>query len=192
MSTDISSFTPEQIMQYNISHRPSIWSQYYTKLRGRDYRFERLTDTGEIDLSPKMLRLQRQFLQQPLDDQHEWKSFQKSRQCGASENHVRETLWFADKHPHSKQVYVFPTDQQVSDFSRTRIDEVVKDSPYLMRRIGIDPKTRKRLPDSGEVINSVHLRKIGESFIFFRSGHNPRLGEGIDCDCVYFDKQLVA
>lgn len=187
-NVDIESIPPELVMQYNIKHRPSIWAQYYTKLKGRDYRFERLTDSGDLDLKGKALGGQRQFLQQPLDDQHEWKSFQKSRQCGASENHVRETLWFADQHPHTKQVYVFPTDQQVSDFSRTRIDEVVKDSPYLIRRLGMDPKTRKRLPGGEEVINSVHLRKIGESFIFFRSGHSPKAGEGIDCDIVYFDE----
>lgn len=184
---DVSTLSPEQILDMESKRRPSIWSQRHTKLRGRSYRFERVNPDGSLLLDPKMMNLQRKFLQQPLDDQHEWKSFQKSRQCGASENHVRETLWFADTHPHTKQVYVFPTFDQVADFSKTRIEEVMKDSPYLMRRMGIDPLTRKKLPGE-DIVDNVRLRRVGRSFIFFRSGHTPKAGEGIDCDIVYFDE----
>ncbi len=189
MSIDLTGLTPEQILDYESKRRPSIWSQRHTKLRGQTYRFERLDSTGSLDLRPEMLNKQRKFLQQPLDDQHKWKSFQKSRQCGASENHVRETLWFADTHAYTKQVYVFPTFDQVADFSKTRIEEVMKDSPYLTKRMGIDPVTRKKLPGEDPVDN-VRLRRVGNSFIFFRSGNTPRAGEGIDCDIVYFDIHL--
>ena len=82
--------TAEEILQYQISKRPSIWAQYYTRLRGKDYRFEQLMPNGELDLRrPNQipagdrnigLRGQRQFLQQTLDDQHPHKTMQKSRQ----------------------------------------------------------------------------------------------------------------
>lgn len=189
--------TPEDILQYQINKRPSIWAQYHTRLRGKDYRFEQLLPNGELDLRrPHQipmgdknigLRGQRQFLQQTLDDQHPHKTMQKSRQCGASENEVRETLWFGDQHPFTKQAYVFPTFDQVADFSKTRIEEVMKDSPYVKDRMGIDPLTGKKKPGE-DVIDNVRLRKIGESWIFFRSGHTPKAGEGIDVDKVTFDE----
>jgi hypothetical protein len=194
----IDKLTPEQIFQWNISQRPSVWAQYYTKLRGKDYRFEQRLPDGSLDLRhpheiPKGdknigLRGQRQFLQQPLDDQHPWKTMQKSRQCGASENEVRETLWFGDQHEFTKQAYVFPTFDQVADFSKTRIEEVMKDSPYVKDRMGIDPITNKKKQGGDNILDNVRLRKIGSSFIFFRSGHTPKAGEGIDVDKVTFDE----
>jgi len=146
--------TNEQILEYQIKHRPSIWAQYYTGLRGKPYRFEQLNKDGSYDIrranqiSPAEqsigLRGQRQLLQQILDDQHPHKATQKSRQCGMSENEVRETLWFCDTHPYTKAVYVFPTFDQVADFSKTRIEEVMKDSPYIKDRMGIDVTTGKK------------------------------------------------
>jgi hypothetical protein len=190
--------TPEDILEWNIRKRPSVWAQYHTKLRGKDYRFEQLMADGsldirrphEIDRSERNigLRGQRQFLQQPLDDQHPHKTMQKSRQCGASENEVRETLWFGDQHEFTKQAYVFPTFDQVADFSKTRIEEVMRDSPYVKDRMGIDPLTNKKKKGGDDVLDNVRLRKIGSSFIFFRSGHTPKAGEGIDVDKVTFDE----
>lgn len=190
-------FTAEEIFEYQTKKRPSIWAQRYTRLRGKPYRFEQRLPDGSLDLRKPHeiqhhetnigLRGQRQFLQQPLDDQHPHKAMQKSRQCGASENEVRETLWFGDVFPFTKQVYVFPTFDQVADFSKTRIEEVMKESPYVKDRMGIDPVTGKK--KSGEdVVDNVRLRRIGNSFIFFRSGHTPKAGEGIDCDKVTFDE----
>jgi len=186
MST-IHGLTKEEIFQYQLKKRPSIWAQFYTRLRGREYRFEQLLPDGSLDLRRPHeippndknigLRGQRQFLQQPLDDQHPHKAMQKSRQCGASENEVRETLWFGDVHPFTKQVYVFPTFDQVADFSKTRIEEVMKDSPYVRERMGIDPVTGKKKPGE-DVVDNVRLRRIGDSWIFFRSGHTPKAGEG--------------
>lgn len=189
--------TPEEIFQWQIKKRPSIWAQYYTRLRGKAYRFEQRLPDGKLDLrrpyeippgDPNIgLRGQRQFLQQILDDQHKHKTNQKSRQCGASENEVRETLHFGDQHPFTKQAYVFPTFDQVADFSKTRIEEVMKDSPYVRDRMGLDPVTGKKKPGE-EVVDNVRLRKIGDSWIFFRSGHTPKAGEGIDVDKVTFDE----
>lgn len=197
--SDIKKPTTEEIIKYQVQKRPSIWAQYYTKLRGKDYRFEQRLPDGSLDLRhaheiPRDdyrigLRGQRQFLQQPLDDQHQHKTMQKSRQCGASENEVRETLWFGDAHPRTKQAYVFPTFDQVADFSKTRIEEVMKDSPYVRDRMGLDPLTGKKKPgQAAEVVDNVRLRKIGDSWIFFRSGHTPKAGEGIDVDKVTFDE----
>lgn len=173
-------------MKYQIATRPSVWAQLYTTLKGEPYRFERKKKNGGLDLAKP--HLQRKFLQEPLDDQHPHKATQKARQLGLSENGVRETLWFADQHEFTKQVYLFPTDNQVKDFSRTRITEVIDDSPYLKRKMGIDPETNKRLATVEEAVDNVRLKKIGKSYIFFRSGSTPRAGEGIDCDVVTFDE----
>jgi len=191
-------FSRQEIFDYQIRTRPSIWAQYHTKLRGKPYRFEQLNPDGSLDLrkafqiSPQEqnigLRGQRQFLQQMLDDQHPYKSEQKSRQCGASENEVREVLWFADTHPYSSIVYVFPTFDQVADFSKTRIEEVMRESPHVKSRMGYDPKTGKKRQGEDPVDN-VRLRKMGDnSWLYFRSGSTPKAGEGIPCDVVVFDE----
>lgn len=188
----------KEIFEYQMQKRPSIWAQHHTRLRGKDYRFEQRLQDGALDLRKPHeirrteknigLRGQRQFLQQPLDDQHPWKANQKSRQCGASENEVRETLWFGDVHPQTKQAYVFPTFDQVADFSKTRIEEVMRESPYVRDRMGMDPLTGKKKAGGEDIVDNVRLRKIGSSFIFFRSGHTPKAGEGIDVDKVTFDE----
>ena len=194
----LNDLTPTQILDYQTKKRPSIWAQRYTRLRGRPYRFEQRLPNGQLDLRKPHeippgdlnigLRGQRQFLQQPLDDQHPHKAMQKSRQCGASENEVREMLWFGDMHPHTKQAYVFPTFDQVADFSKTRVDAVMKDSPYVKERMGYDPITGKK-KQGEDPVDNVRLRKIGEDhWIFFRSGHTPKAGEGIDVDVVRFDE----
>lgn len=191
------SLTKEEIFHQQIKTRPSIWAQFYTRLRGKPYRFEQLMPDGKLDLRRPYeipvgdknigLRGQRQFLQQILDDQHKHKTNQKSRQCGASENEVRETLHFGDQNEFTKQAYVFPTFDQVADFSKTRIEEVMKDSAYVKERMGFDPVTGKRKPGE-EPSDAVQRRKIGSSWIFFRSGHTPKAGEGIDVDKVTFDE----
>lgn len=187
----------DEVLKHEAKKRPSVWAQIYTKLRGKPYRFEQLMPDGSLDLrkpyqipfgDPNIgLRGQRQFLQQILDDQHPWKAIQKSRQCGASENEVRETLWFGDTHPYTKQVYVFPTFNQVADFSKTRIEEVMRDSPYVRERMGIDPVTGKKKRGE-DVTDSVRLRKIGDSWIFFRSGHSAKAAEGVDLDVLRLDE----
>lgn len=176
----VKNFTTAEILAYEQKRRPSVWAQVNTRLKGEPFRFS--TPDG------KQLQLQREFLKQPLDDQHPHKTTQKARQLGLSENGVRESLWFADMHDFTKQVYTFPTDGQVKDFSRTRIKEVIDDSPYLTRRMGIDPHTKKRINHLEEIVDNVKLKKIGKSYIFFRSGATPKAGEGIDCDVVYFDE----
>jgi hypothetical protein len=167
--------TEAQVVAYNIKHRPSIWAQELTTLRGRPYRFEARLENGIYDMSRP--QAQRRFLQEIMDDQHPWKAQQKARQLGLSENAVREALWFADQHPHTKQVYTFPTENQVRDFSNTRLEETIKDSPYLSRLMS----------ETGDV-DRVTLKKIRSSFIFFRSGATPKAGEGVDADMVTFDE----
>ena len=179
-------FTKEEILNYEMKTRPSIWAQVHTRLKGAPYKFEALNPDGTIDYQkPQLLR---KFLQEPMDDTHPWKSEQKARQLGLSENSARACVWFADQHNFTKQVYVFPTDGQVKDFSRTRMSEVLEDSPYLLKRMNIDPVTRKRIDKSTDDVDNVKLKKIGKSFIFFRSGATAKAGEGIDCDVVYFDE----
>lgn len=192
----LKTLTPDEVLKWNIKNRPSIWAQVYTKLRGKKYAFEQRLPDGSLDLRKAKdipigdnnigLRGQRQFLQVILDDQHPHKAVKKSRQCGQSENETRESLWFADQFPFTKQCYVFPTFAQVADFSKTRIEEVMKDSPYLKDRMGIDTLTGKKKAGEDPVSN-VQLRKVGNSWMFFRSGHSPKSGEGIDVDKVVFD-----
>lgn len=152
---------------------PVTWGMVHRNLKGTPYRFEL---PPEMRVNRKIWNQHRPFLKQMLADQAPSKCFEKSRQCGASELSVTEVLWFLDAHPFSKAVYVFPTEQQMNDFSNTRIAPVFQESPYLQKMLG--------RPDS------VHNKKVGkESFLIMRSGQTSRAGEGVDADVLFIDEK---
>lgn len=117
----------------------------------------------------------RPFLMAPLICDAREKGTKKSRQCGASENSVTESLALLDKY-RINIVYTFPSPKQVEDFSNTRVKTALDDAPRIKAKI---PK---------DAVKNVGLRQIGKGFLFLRSAANPKLGEGIDADVVFFDE----
>ena len=55
-------------------------------------------------------------------------------------------------------IYTFPTVGDVSEFSKARVNPSILDSDYLMSRIAN--------------IDTVELKQIGKSFIYFRENNN--------------------
>lgn len=110
-----------------------------------------------------------------LDDHHPNKVTEKSRQLGLSEIGISECIWFLDIYEDTKAMYTFPRDQQMKDFSNTRITPVFAESPYLNVLLQKD-------------INNMALKKIGNSYLFMRSAWGSALGEGIDIDYLCFDE----
>jgi Phage terminase large subunit (GpA) len=68
----------------------------------------------------------------------------------------------------------FPREKQLTDFSNTRFNEALKETPKIAALLGIP--------------NQIYTKKIGESFLILRSAWESNLGEGVDADGVTFDE----
>lgn len=92
----------------------------------------------------------------------------KGAQIGITTYAMIRALWFADTNNVSI-IYTFPTASDVSDFSRARINPMIQASPHLTRII------------SGEV-DSVGLKQLGNSFVYFRGAWSERQAIAVDSD----------
>jgi hypothetical protein len=157
---------------------PYLWTATHRRLRGRplvfDIRRELDTIGGENAPRKDLLR-HRPFLIQPLCDQHPHKVYKKGRQIGVSELCLTEELCFLDTHPGTKAVHTFPRDTQLKDFSTTRINEALTETPAMQTLIGMP--------------NQVYTKRIGDSYLILRSAWESNLGEGIDADMVSLDEK---
>lgn len=144
---------------------PSLWALRYKTIKGKPTTFISKTDPFK----------HRPWQQQILDDTHKNKIVEKSRQLGLSEVGLTEALHFLIMNPAVKAMYIFPTDKQMQDFSKSRIDPVLQSSGYF--RDIVDPK-----------LNSVSTKKLNDSFFFMRSGWGSGLGEGADIDHLSIDE----
>lgn len=144
---------------------PSLWALKYKTIKGRPTTFT----------SEKNPFKHRPWQQAVLDDTHPNKVIEKSRQLGLSEVGMTETLHFLIMHDTTKAMYIFPRNQQMVDFSKSRIAPVFQGSDYFKSIIDKD-------------INSVSTKKIGDSYLFMRSGWSGALGEGVDADVIALDE----
>lgn len=145
----------------------AFWGIAHRQLRGDKY--------GFYSEDRKAPHKHRPFLFLPLTMPSRVKGYKKSRQAGVSESSVTEVLWMLSQF-RVNVVYTFPSPKQVEDFSNTRIKTALTDSRdgCLEQMMG-DPQ-------------NVTLRKLGKGYLYLRSATNPKLGEGIDADCVVFDE----
>ena len=171
---------------------PLIFAMYYRRLKGRPLTFDvskEIGDPGLADLelygdnlNPEdrdrkaLLLRHRPFLMQILVDQHPHKVIQKSRQAGQTETAITEELQFLVANENTKWIRTFPRNKQLEDFSTTRLNEALNESPRMKSLFGIP--------------NQVYTKRIGKnSFLFMRSAWESNLGEGVDADGVTFDEK---
>src|SRR3972149_2240379 len=154
------------VEDYYCAKSPVFWAKCKRKLNGKPYKFN-----GEHPTE------RRRFLEMPLNDTHPKKCAKKARQLGWSENSVTEALWFVDTHPHCAVIYTLPTHDFVSDFSNTRIQPAIDESPYLQKvtsGIGMAGGRRK--------IENVTLKRINSSYLFLRTTGSEKAGRGFPID----------
>lgn len=159
---------------------PWIWAMRKRRLRGSPAYFDYIDKINRMSFVDegaylRELSKHRPFLIEPLRDMHKHKVYQKGRQVGVSEVSITENLAFLDSHPKTKAVYTFPRDKQLQDFSVTRINAMLEETPSIRRIFGVP--------------NQVFTKKIGESFLLLRSAWESNLGEGIDADMVTLDEK---
>jgi len=111
-----------------------------------------------------------------LNSEHPNFVVQKSRQLGLSELGVIKLLHFADTHSYDavKALFAFPTNDQMDDFVKTRLDTVLSSDYYQSI---LDPE-----------VDSMKRKKIRDSFIYFRSSSKPSQMEGVDIDLLSLDE----
>ena len=117
----------------------------------------------------------RPWQQQILDDKHPNKVVEKSRQLGMSEVGMTEVLHFLITNDTTKAMYIFPRDQQMKDFSKSRIAPVLQSSEYFQSLLD-------------KTVDSISTKKLNESWLFMRSGWGGALGEGADIDFLAIDE----
>lgn len=144
---------------------PSIWALKYKKIKGKPTTFT----------SAKSPYRHRPWQTQILNDKHPNKVVEKSRQLGFSEVGMTEVLHFLIMNDTTKAMYIFPRNQQMIDFSKSRIAPVLSGSEYFQQLIDKD-------------MNSVSTKKILDSYLFMRSGWGGALGEGVDVDHLSIDE----
>ena len=150
---------------YFVDNYASLWALKFKKIKGKPTTF--ISSSNPFKHRP--------WQQGILDDTHPNKVIEKSRQLGMSEIGLTEVLHFLVTNNGTKAMYIFPRDQQMLDFSKSRIAPVLRDSEYFHDII--DP-----------VSNSVSTKKLKDSWLFMRSGWGSALGEGTDIDFLAIDE----
>ena len=171
MATD--SGTKQAVEDYFCANSPVFWAKVKRTLHGKPYKF-----WGDHPVE------QRRFLEAPLNDTSQKSCGKKARQLGWSENSVTFALWFADTHPHCGVIYTLPTNDFVSDFSNTRVQPTIDESPYLRGVTGeVGPRggSRKKL-------ENVKLKRINSSYLFLRSMGSESSGMGFPIDLAVWDE----
>lgn len=143
----------------------SIWALKFKTIKGKPTTF----------VSTKNKFKHRPWQQQILDDTHPNKVVEKSRQLGMSEIGMTEVLHFLITRDSTKAMYIFPRDQQMADFSKSRIAPVFQNSPYFQSILD-------------KASDSVSTKKLNDSWLFMRSGWGSALGEGTDIDFLAIDE----
>lgn len=170
---------------------PYIWAMMHRRIKGSNF----VCDNSK-NLTPDVLKKlkgstknkekferevkarlgrHRPYLIQPLRDTHPHQAYMKGRQIGMTEAEINKSLAFVATNPHTKVVYTFPRLTNLQTFVNTRINPSIQETPALKKLVGVP--------------NGVETKKIGDSFLIFRSSWDPALGEGVDADVLVLDEK---
>lgn len=154
--------TPEQMAYVMDMLRPSSYLLRNHTIKGKPMTFH---IPGRKE---EKARAHRPWQVQMVNDPHPDLAVIKSRQLGISEIGVGKLLHFADTHSYDniKALYSFPTNRAMDDFTKTRLDPLL-DNGYYSTIINKDR-------------NSMKVKQIRDSFIYFRSSSTPGALEGVD------------
>jgi len=144
---------------------PALWCEENTLLKGRPWAF---AGTRAEECRP--------FLVQPMNDKSDLKTYYKPRQGGFSEISVRETLWFLNVFHYTNAAYTFHRPKNLEDFSKARIDAVLRDSPHLKGT---------RIVKGAD---NVTFKAVGSGFLYLRARTSEAIAEGIDIDLLVNDE----
>ncbi len=138
------------------------------------YRLSRMEPPLRVDGVPFDLRPY-PYLWELYDDEEVSKTVtMKGAQLGLTTLYVLRTIDRAGRIYPRGVLYLFPTREDVTDFSRTRFQRVLEDNPALQERVrGTD---------------SANVKQVGDCFIYFRGAKSRSQMKSIPVDCIVFDE----
>lgn len=114
-----------------------------------------------------------EYLRELYTDPQQTTILEKAAQMGASEFAISLALWFVDTRM-ATAIYFFPTDNDVSDFSATRVRPAVERCEHLQEQVGD--------------IDNIHLLKLSQSLLYFRGMFSKARTKSVPADFVIFDE----
>jgi hypothetical protein len=133
------------------------YAQEYIVVDGRPFSFDRHA-----------------YLIDPYGDEHPYQVIEKAAQMGASVLGMLKSFYVCDRLG-LNTIYFFPTDADVSEFSKARVAPIIRDSPHLREMVKGD-------------VESVGLRQIGRGFLYFRGMRSNISLKSVPGDMLVFDE----
>jgi hypothetical protein len=106
-------------------------------------------------------------------DTHPYQVVEKAAQMGASVIGMIKSFFVCDKLG-KNVIYFFPTDEDVREFSKSRVAPIIRDSPHI--RAIVDD------------VDSVSLRQVGRGFLYFRGMRSKIRMKSVPADMLVFDE----
>ena len=106
-------------------------------------------------------------------DVHPYQCIEKAAQMGASVIGMIKSFYVCDKLG-KNVIYFFPTDEDVREFSKSRVAPIIRDSPHI--RAIVDD------------VDSVSLRQVGRGFLYFRGMRSKIRMKSVPADMLVFDE----
>ena len=138
------------------------------------YRLSKMNPPLRVDGMPFDLRPY-PYLWEIYDDESSPKVVaMKGAQLGLTTAEVLRCLDRAGRIYPRGILYLFPTREDVTDFSRTRFQRVLDDNPAFQERVkGTD---------------SANVKQVGDCFVYFRGAKSRSQMKSIPVDCIVFDE----
>jgi hypothetical protein len=165
--------TPEQIAQVRRRFNPLVWAVEEARVR--------LAKGGQLDFQAHP------FLRQVYLDTHPEIVVIKGAQLGFSTWAINRALWAVTTFPMTA-IYTFPTRDQVSEFTASRINPTINDTPWLLSRIhDVDSVRLKKFSREPRVHGAP--RQEGASLIYFQGASREAEAIAIDADLLVHDEE---
>lgn len=161
MNTYLESFQEVLKLRYSVASEataPSEWIAANTQLRGKNYSFK--DHEYQIAIA---------------DDKHRIVTAEKPAQIGFTEVFLRWLICFLVQHQGSQAIMTQPTDKDMSNFAKSRVDTVFDECPVI-----------KKLGTGG--IDSTQLKRIGQSFMNLRGTFGTRAAISVPSDANVYDE----
>jgi hypothetical protein len=142
----------------DLSLSSSDWVVKYTKLKGVHYSF-----------------LDHEFQKAIIDDPNPQVIVKKCAQVGLSEVMVRQIVSFLARNQGLTAIITQPTRKNALDFSTTRIDDILKESPLLHAML-----------DSQ--VDSKELKKLGKSYMYIKGTIGAKSAISVPADMLIHDE----
>lgn len=138
------------------------------------YRLAHMVPHLRVDGVPFDLRSYPYLLEPYDDDESTDVAIMKGAQMGWTTLQVLRTIDRASRIYPRGILYLFPTRDDVTDFSKTRFSRILEDNPGLRDKV--------------QGTESANIKQIGQCFIYFRGAKTRSALKSIPVDCIVFDE----